>query len=97
MGAPGNNLRSLTTSSVGTWSTLLYLGVIAVVVSTLLQPHAQRRVSAPTAAVVYSLERVFGAVASFVWRGERLAPIGFVGGALVIVAMVVSQRAGLAG
>lgn len=94
---PGDNLRSLSTSSVGTWSTLVYLGVVAVVVSTLLQTHAQRSVPAPAAAVVYSLEPVFGAAASFVWRGERLAPIGFVGGALVIVAMVVSQQAGLAG
>jgi drug/metabolite transporter (DMT)-like permease len=90
---PRENLRPLMNASAGTWATLAYLGVIAVAVSTLLQTHAQRTVPAPTAAVVYSLEPVFGAAASFAWRGERLAPLGFVGAALVLVAMVLSQQA----
>jgi drug/metabolite transporter (DMT)-like permease len=88
---PSENIRPLMDASAGTWATLLYLGVIAVAISTLLQTHAQRSVPAPTAAVVYSLEPVFGAAASFVWRGERLAPLGFVGGAFVLAAMVLSQ------
>ena len=91
---PAKNLRALANAKTGNWVVLVYLGIVAVAVSTLLQTHAQRTVSAPTAAVVYSLEPVFGAVASFAWRGERLAPIGLVGAALVLAAMVLSQRSG---
>jgi drug/metabolite transporter (DMT)-like permease len=91
------NIRQLTNASFGSWTTLAYLGLVAVAVTTLLQTHAQRSVPAPTAAVVYSLEPVFGAAASFAWRGERLAPLGFVGAALVLVAMVLSQRADILG
>ena len=94
---PVESVRSLRDASSGTWLTLLYLGVVAVALSTLLQTRAQQIVQAPIAVIVYSLEPVFGAVASFAWRGERIAPIGFVGGALVITAMVLSQRVVLDG
>ncbi len=92
---PSQPVQSLRDASLGTWLTLLYLGVIAVAISTLLQTRAQQTVAAPVAAIVYALEPVFGAAASFAWRGERLAPVGFVGGALVIAAMILSQRATL--
>ena len=94
---PSKNLRTLTNAHLGTWLSLIYLGIVAVAISTLLQTHAQRTVPATTAAVVYSLEPVFGAVASFAWRGERLKPIGFLGAAFVLVAMVLSQRSAIPG
>ncbi len=93
---PVDQLRTLRDAPSGTWVTLLYLGIVAVAISTLLQTRAQQIVPAPIAAIVYALEPVFGAAASYAWRGERIAPIGFVGGALVIIAMVLSQRAVLA-
>ncbi len=96
MSGPVESARVLGDVSAGTWLTLLYLGLVAVAISTLLQTRAQQIVPAPVAAIVYALEPVFGAGASFAWRGERIAPIGFAGGALVIVAMVLSQRAVLA-
>ncbi len=89
---PAESLRTLRHAAGGTWVTLVYLGVVAVALSTLLQTRAQQLVPAPIAAIVYALEPVFGALAAYAWRGERIAPIGFVGGALVIVAMVLSQR-----
>ena len=82
---------SLGAADLGTWGTLLYLGIVAVAITTILQTQAQRVVSAAVAAVVYALEPVFGALASFVWRGERLAPLGFVGAALIIAAMLLAQ------
>ena len=90
---PTESWRSLRDAPPGSWLTLLYLGVVAVALSTLLQTRAQQIVPAPLAAIVYALEPVFGAVAAFAWRGERIAPIGFLGGSLVIAAMVLSQRA----
>ena len=95
VGGPSQPRRSLHDASFGTWLTLMYLGIVAVALSTLLQTRAQQTVEAPIASIVYALEPVFGAAASFAWRGERLLPIGFVGGALVIGAMILSQRATL--
>ena len=93
---PAESLHTLRHTSGGTWVTLAYLGVVAVALSTLLQTRAQQLVPAPVAAIVYTLEPVFGAAAAFAWRGERIARAGFVGGALVVAAMLLSQRTLLA-
>jgi drug/metabolite transporter (DMT)-like permease len=52
---------------------------------------AQRVVAAPLAALVFVLEPVFAAVFAAWWLGERLGPIGWLGGGLVVVAMAVSE------
>ncbi len=93
---PADSIHTLRDASVGTWVTFAYLGVVAVALSTLLQTRAQQLIPAPIAAIVYALEPVFGAAAAYAWRRERIAPIGFVGGALVVAAMLLSQRALLA-
>jgi drug/metabolite transporter (DMT)-like permease len=90
--APTRGLRTLRHADAETWITIAFLGIVAVAITTMLQTAAQRTVRAPTAAVVYSLEPVFGAIASYLWRDERLAPLGFVGAALVVGAMILSQR-----
>jgi drug/metabolite transporter (DMT)-like permease len=91
LGHPAHSASALRHASAGNWLFLAYLGIVAVAIATLLQTHAQRTVPASVAAVVYALEPVFGAVASYIGRGETIRPIGYVGAALVLVAMVVSQ------
>ena len=49
------------------------------------------RASAVQAAVIYALEPFFAAVFAAWWLGEVFGMRGMIGGALVIVAMVVSQ------
>ncbi len=83
---------ALNHADVGTWFTLVYLAIVAVAVTMLLQTKAQKVVTATAAVVVYSLEPVFGAAASYLWRNERLAPLGYVGAAFVVGAMILSQR-----
>jgi drug/metabolite transporter (DMT)-like permease len=85
-------LRSLGEADAGTWGTILYLAVIAFALTVLLQTKAQAWVAAPIAVVVYAMEPVFGALASYLWRDERLARLGYLGAALILVAMIVSQR-----
>jgi drug/metabolite transporter (DMT)-like permease len=48
-------------------------------------------VTATETAIVYSLEPVFAAVFSYWWLGESLGARGLLGGAMVLVAMVLSQ------
>jgi drug/metabolite transporter (DMT)-like permease len=70
---------------------IVYLGVIAVSLTTWLQTIVQRVMPAFQTAVIYSLEPVFAAIFSWWWVGEGLKPQGFVGAALILLAMIVSQ------
>jgi drug/metabolite transporter (DMT)-like permease len=70
---------------------IVYLGVMATAVTTWTQAIAQRHVSATETAIIYALEPLFAAVFAFWWIGESLGVRGLIGGAMVIVAMVLSQ------
>ncbi|NTY01241.1 DMT family transporter [Deinococcus sp. JMULE3] len=75
------------------WGPLLYLGVAATALTTLLQTIGQRSVSAAEASLIYALEPVTATAFSFVLIGEQVGLRGALGGALVVVATVLSQRA----
>ncbi|WP_309571287.1 DMT family transporter [Deinococcus sp.] len=76
----------------GSWGPLLYLGVAATAVTTLLQTVGQRRVSAAEASLIYALEPVTATLFSFLLLREVVGVRGALGGALVVVATVLSQR-----
>jgi drug/metabolite transporter (DMT)-like permease len=86
-----HGLPHLETSS---WASVVYLGLVATAGTTFVQALAQRWVAAFEAAVIYALEPVFAAVFSFALLGETLGWRGLVGGALILGAMVLSQRSG---
>ncbi|WP_407540388.1 DMT family transporter [Deinococcus radiomollis] len=75
----------------GSWGPLLYLGAAATAVTTLLQTLGQRWVSATEASVIYALEPVSASIFSYFLLGERVFLRGFVGGAMVVGATVLSQ------
>jgi drug/metabolite transporter (DMT)-like permease len=70
---------------------VLYLGLVAAGLTTLLQTVAQKAVPVFQAAVLYSLEPVFAAVFSYWWLGEVLNLNGWIGAGLVLLAMILSQ------
>ncbi len=74
------------------WLPLLYLGVVATAVTTLLQTIGQRHVSAAEASLIYALEPVTASLFSFFLIGERVGLRGFMGGALVVLATVLSTK-----
>jgi drug/metabolite transporter (DMT)-like permease len=73
------------------WGAIVYLGIAATAMTTWTQAIAQRSVSATETAIIYALEPIFAAVFAFWWIGERLGMRGWMGGAMVMVAMVLSQ------
>lgn len=79
--------------AAGAWWPLLYLGVAATAATTLMQTVGQRTVSAANASLIYALEPVTATLFSFLLIGERVGPRGALGGLLVVVATVLSQRA----
>ncbi len=70
---------------------LLYLGVVATAGMFFLQALAQRHVAAEKAAIVYAMEPVFAALFGWLLLSESLGLRGAFGGALVVVAMVLSE------
>ncbi|WP_028446264.1 DMT family transporter [Chitinimonas koreensis] len=84
-------LASLPARAEPAWAAIVYLGLVATAAMLFLQAIGQRHVSAEKAAVIYALEPVFAALFGWLWLGEVLGLRGAVGGALVVLAVVVSE------
>ncbi|MCL2194998.1 MAG: DMT family transporter [Oscillospiraceae bacterium] len=76
--------------SAGLWP-LLYGGLIASAAAYTLQMFFQRHVDASKAAIIYSMESLWAAVGGFLLLGEVMQPRGYIGGALMICAIILSQ------
>jgi drug/metabolite transporter (DMT)-like permease len=70
---------------------LLYLGVVATAAMLFLQARAQRHVSADQAAIIYAMEPVFAAMFAWWWLSEGLTLRAALGGAVVVLAVVMSE------
>jgi drug/metabolite transporter (DMT)-like permease len=73
------------------WWNLAYLGVIATAAIISLQTWGQARSTANEAAVIYSFEPAAAAFFAFFWLGEALTSRAWLGAALLISGMIVSQ------
>ena len=73
------------------WAAVLYLTLAATSLTTWLMAIGQRAVSAPEAAVVYSMEPVWAALFAYLVLGERLGLQGWLGGLLVVAAVITAQ------
>jgi drug/metabolite transporter (DMT)-like permease len=73
------------------WWNLAYLGVIATAAIISLQTWGQAHSTANEAAVIYSFEPAAAAFFAFFWLGEALTPRAWLGAALLISGMIVSQ------
>ena len=73
------------------WLSLAYLAFMASIVGLTLQVWGQRHVSAVSAAIVYGNEPVFAALAAWLLIHERLSATGWLGAALIVSALILSQ------
>ncbi|MHB8425756.1 MAG: DMT family transporter [Gammaproteobacteria bacterium] len=87
----GDALATLAVRAKPVWPSLLYLGVVASACMLFLQAVGQRRVSAEKAAVIYAMEPVFAALFGWLWLHETLGVRGFVGGAMVVLAVIFGE------
>lgn len=70
---------------------IAYLAVICTALIAVAQVYAQRVVPAHLAALIFVLEPVFASAFAFVLLGERLGAYGWIGGALVVLAMGIAE------
>ena len=73
------------------WKAVIYLGVAATAATTWFQTVGQKWVSAPQAAVVYTLEPVWAAIFAWIFLAQRLGPRGWEGGGLILSAALLTQ------
>ena len=71
---------------------VIYLGVVTTAVCNYLQTIGQRKVPAERAAVVYSMDPVYGAFFSRLILDERLGSLGYVGAALILSGVALSAK-----
>ena len=79
-----------------TWGGLLYLSVFSTTIAMSLQNIGQSMAPASHAAILLSLESVFGALASCLLLGEVLTPMMLLGFAIIFIALVVNSLRGQA-
>ncbi len=87
----GGALAALIARAEPVWPSLLYLGIIASAGMLFLQAVGQRHVSAEKAAVIYAMEPVFAALFGWLWLHEVLGLRGFMGGAMVVLAVILGE------
>ena len=73
------------------WPNFAYLGVLCTATIISLQAWGQARTSANEAAVIYSFEPGAAACFGYLWLGEAMTARGWLGAALLISGMIVSQ------
>lgn len=74
-----------------TYLAIVYLAAIATALVAIIQTYAQRVVPAHLTALIFVLEPAFAALFAYIVLGERLGVLGWIGGALMLFAMVVAQ------
>jgi len=74
-----------------TISALAVTGVLATAAAFSVQMWAQRRTSAAHVAVIFAAEPVFAALFAWIIQHEVLGAVGFAGGALIVVGILVAQ------
>jgi len=76
---------------LATYLAIAYLAVVATALVAIIQTYAQRVVPAHLAALVFVLEPAFAALFAYLTLGERLGALGWMGGGLMLLAMVIAQ------
>jgi drug/metabolite transporter (DMT)-like permease len=73
------------------WIPVLYLGAIVTAMTIWFQTWGQSMVNPPEAAIIFTLEPVWGSVFAYLIIQERLGLQGFIGAGAIIAAMLLSQ------
>lgn len=83
-----------TPSSPIDWSLILFLALLASVFTTWCQTNYQPRTTPSRAAIIYTMESVFAAIIGIALLAEELAPLGYVGGALIVGGLLLVETGG---
>lgn len=71
---------------------IIYLGIITTGLCNYLQTIGQKSIPAEKAAIIYSLDPLYGAFFSWLWLNEQLGYQGVVGGILILTGVYVASK-----
>jgi drug/metabolite transporter (DMT)-like permease len=71
---------------------LIYLGIITTGLCNYIQTIGQRKIPAEKAAIIYSLDPLYGAFFSWLWLNEQMGYQGIVGGLLILTGVYVASK-----
>ena len=79
------------------WTTTLilmvaYLGILATGVAISVQAKVQHRIPPSHLALLFALQPLFAAIAGWAFQGERLEPLEWFGGGLIVTGVIVASR-----
>ncbi len=77
--------------SFSVWTNIIYMGLFATAIALLIQNKAQERTTPTKAAIIFSLEPVFGSIFSYMILGELISSRAYLGGGLIVLGMVLAQ------
>lgn len=90
---PVNLSGNLSVVTLPTWTLLLWVAVFGSFTPMLFTFLAMRHLSASGVGIASTAETIFGFVFGFLWLSEKIDVSQFLGGALVVVGIVVAQTA----
>ncbi|MDD8018344.1 MAG: DMT family transporter [Bacteroidota bacterium] len=70
---------------------LLYMGILATVVTTFVQTRYQKETTPTRAVIIFSVEPVISAVLAYFFLNEILGVIGVLGGGLIVIGILISE------
>jgi len=73
------------------WRALIFVSVFVTVINYLVQNQFQRYISEVTLGQIYSLQPIFAAISAYLILGEIISPRLFLGGGLIVFALVISE------
>lgn len=79
------------------WLSVLYLGVVSTTITYLLQTASQKYVDETKAAIILSMESVFGTLFSIMILNEQITGRMIAGCIIILVAVIISNSAGESG
>ncbi len=85
------HVGTLPSVPLSAYAAIAYLAIVCTALIAVAQVYAQRVVPAHLAALIFVLEPVFASMFAFVLLGERLGALGWVGGAMVVLAMAIAE------
>lgn len=69
----------------------IYTAVFATVLTTFLQTRYQNKVTPTEAGIIYSFEPIFAAIISYLFLGELLGIISYIGAAILVIGVVIAH------
>lgn len=81
---------SFAPKTAGVWWSLLVLSLVSTYLAYWFYSLGLRRLEATRASLVATLEPVLASLLAFIWWGERFSPLGYLGAALIVLAVVAS-------